>query len=299
MFLDSFFESSASQYPDAIAIEDGNRLYKYREVDRITNRLAAFLQHTYGIKPEEKVAILLPRCAEVYIAMISVLKAGGAYIPLDPEAPAHRVNFIMEDSGARVLITADSILRQAGCQLNPFPIFKIDEQLHETDTFPDTQPSGFEKRSPGDLCYIIYTSGTIGNPKGVLIEHRNAVNYICGARQIYPIDSSYRVLQGFSVSFDASVEEIWLPLSAGATLVVGTFEIMRSGDRFASILNKLSIDFLSCAPTLLSMVTEDIPGLKVLIFGGEVCPTDLAHRWCKNGRIVYNTYGPTEATVIA
>ena len=90
-----------------------------------------------------------------------------------------------------------------------------------------------------------------------------------------------------------------MPFSAGATLVIGTFEIMRSGDRFASILNKLNITFLSCAPTLLSMVKEDIPKLKILIFGGEVCTKDIAVRWCKPHRLVFNTYGPTEAAVIA
>ena len=156
-----------------------------------------------------------------------------------------------------------------------------------------------ENRTPNDLCYIIYTSGTTGRPKGVMLEHRNVVNYIRGAQNIYPIDQSDRALQGFSVSFDASVEEIWVPLSVGATIVVGGFEVMRSGDQFSNWMNKLKITFLSCAPTLLSMVKEDIPGLKILIFGGEVCSTDLAKRWCKPGRLVYNTYGPTEAAVIA
>jgi thioesterase domain-containing protein/acyl carrier protein len=132
-----------------------------------------------------------------------------------------------------------------------------------------------------------------------MLEHRNVTNYIQSAQTIYPIDSTFRALQGFSVSFDASVEEIWLPFSVGATIVVGTFELMRSGDRFAVQVNQLGISFLSCTPTLLSMVDEDIPSVKILIFGGEVCSTDLGHRWCKPGRLVYNTYGPTEASVIA
>jgi len=177
-------------------------------------------------------------------------------------------------------------------------LFDLDQLTSLLNSFPDTKPE-IRNRSDNDLCYIIYTSGTTGNPKGVLLEHRNAVNYIEGAREIYPVDSSTRALQGFSVSFDASVEEIWVPFSIGGTLVTGTFDIMRSGDQFAAHLNRLNINFLSCAPTLLSMVREDIPGLKILIFGGEVCSTDLAHRWCKPGRIVFNTYGPTEATVIA
>ena len=297
MFLESFFESSLFLYPCSIAIEQGDTIYTYVEVDKAANKLAHLLK-SKGIGPEDKVVILLPRMALVPIAMLAVLKSGAAYIPLDPEIPAERVNFIMQDAGAKLLITSDTILDRIGAQLNSHPIFNIDKQLSETDAFPDTKPEVLN-RSANDLCYIIYTSGTTGQPKGVLLEHRNVANYISAAKKIYPIDDTDRALQGFSVSFDASVEEIWVPLSVGATLVIGTFEIMRSGDRFASILNSLDITFLSCAPTLLSMVKEDIPGLKILIFGGEVCSKDIATRWCKQDRVVFNTYGPTEATVIA
>jgi non-ribosomal peptide synthetase-like protein len=296
-FLDQFFEGSVALYPGAIAIEQGQTKYTYSEVEHVANKLAHYLR-AKGIAPEEKVVVLLPRCAQVPIAMLGILKAGGAYIPLDPEIPADRVNFIMEDSGAKLLITSDSILERISSKLDQHPIFNIDHQIDELDSYPDTKPDP-TNRSANDLCYIIYTSGTTGKPKGVLLEHRNVVNYICGAQLIYPINHTDRALQGFSVSFDASVEEIWVPLSVGASIVIGTFEIMRSGDRFASILNNLNITFLSCAPTLLSMVSEDIPGLKILIFGGEVCSQDIANRWCKAGRFVFNTYGPTEAAVIA
>jgi len=297
MFLDSFFENSVDRFPDAIAIEQGATQYTYLEAEQTANRLAHLLRHN-GIGPEEKVVILLPRYAEVPIMMLGVLKAGGAYIPLDPEIPAERVNFIMQDSGAKLIITSDQILERMGAQLDHHPLFNIDTQFEELNDYPDTRPAGFE-RSDKDLCYIIYTSGTTGKPKGVLLEHGNVTNYIRGAQQIYPIAKNDRALQGFSVSFDASVEEIWLPFSVGATIVTGTFEIMRSGDQFAGIIHRLGITFLSCTPTLLSMVKEDIPSLKILIFGGEVCTKDIANRWCKPGRLVFNTYGPTEAAVIA
>jgi len=297
MYLDQYFEQSVSRYPDTIALEQGEKKFTYAEVEAKANKLAHYLIKA-GIGPEDKVVILLPRCAEVIIVMLGVLKAGGAYIPLDPEIPAERVNFIMEDSGAKLLVSADEILIRMGSQMKSFPIFNVNVQLHDLDKYSFRKPVT-ENRTPNDLCYIIYTSGTTGRPKGVMLEHRNVVNYIRSAQNIYPIDSSFRALQGFSVSFDASVEEIWVPLSVGATIVIGTFDIMRSGDQFAAIINKLNISFLSCAPTLLSMVKEDIPDVKILIFGGEVCSTDMARRWCKPGRLVYNTYGPTEATVIA
>ncbi|BEG99262.1 Pls/PosA family non-ribosomal peptide synthetase [Bacteroides sedimenti] len=297
MFLETFFEESVLSYPDAIAIEQGNTRLTYAEADRTANRLAHFLQ-ARGIGVEDKVAILLPRSSHVPIAMLAVLKSGAAYIPLDPEIPAERLNFIMHDAEAKMLITSNEILERLGVQLDHHPIFNIDSHLPELNDYPDNKPTVIN-RTPSDLCYIIYTSGTTGNPKGVLLEHRNVVNYICGAQQIYPLAHSDRALQGFSVSFDASVEEIWVTFSVGATLVIGTFEIMRSGDQLAAILNQLKITFLSCAPTLLSMVKEDMPDLKILIFGGEVCPRDIAVRWCKPGRLVFNTYGPTETAVIA
>jgi len=297
MLLEKFFEDSVLLYPNKIAIEQGETKYTYPEVEKIANKLAHFLI-TKGIGPEEKVVILLPRCAQVPLVMLGVLKAGAAYIPLDPEIPADRLNFIMEDANAKLLITADEILERIGLQLNRPSIFNIDKQLIELDNYTGTKPIGIN-RTASDLCYIIYTSGTTGNPKGVLLEHKNVVNYINSAKTIYPIKQTDRALQGFSVSFDASIEEIWVPFSAGATLVIGTFDIMRSGDRFASILNNLNITFLSCAPTLLSVVKEDIPDLKILIFGGEVCSKEIATRWCKPDRLVFNTYGPTEAAVIA
>jgi len=295
MFLDQCFEATATGYPNVIAIEQGEMSYTYSQVEKLANRLAHYLvQH--GVQPEEKVVILMPRCAEVPIAMLAVLKAGGAYIPLDPEIPSDRVNFIMEDSGAKLIITADLILERISDQISHHLLFNFDHPALQD--FSENKPD-VPNRSENDLSYIIYTSGTTGKPKGVLLEHRNVINYIQGAQLIYPIDHTYRVLQGFSVSFDASVEEIWVPFAVGATIVIGTFEIMRSGDKLASILNDLRITFLSCTPTLLSMVKEDIPGLKILIFGGEVCTADVAKRWCKPDRIVYNTYGPTEAAVIA
>jgi amino acid adenylation domain-containing protein len=297
MFLEGFFESSVQKYPNNIAIENGNKRYTYIEAEQAANRLANYLR-SLSVGPEDKVTILMPRCAEVTIAMLGVLKAGAAYIPLDPEIPADRVNFIMEDASAKLLITSDEILERIGGQLSAFPIFNFDKQAEELKNFSDDKPQ-VEGRSDDNLCYMIYTSGTTGKPKGVLLMHKNAVTYVNGAQKIYPILPTDRALQGFSVSFDASVEEIWVPLSVGATLVVGTFDIMRSGDRFSSILQGLGITFLSCAPTLLSMVKDDIPSLRILIFGGEVCPLSIVNRWCKEGRMVYNTYGPTEATVIA
>ncbi|MFZ4399565.1 MAG: Pls/PosA family non-ribosomal peptide synthetase [Bacteroidales bacterium] len=295
--LHELFEQSVDSFPENIAIEDNSVKLSYAEVESQSNKLAHYLVEA-GVGPEQKVAIMLPRIAYVYIAMLGILKAGGSYIPIDPEIPGERVDFIMEDSSSLLLISSNEILERIGSQLKDRKVFNSNKDKFHLETLPNTRIKNITETTT-NLCYIIYTSGTSGKPKGVLLEHRNVVTYVLSAQQIYPITHNDRALQGFSVSFDASVEEIWVPFSVGATVVIGTFDIMRSGDRFSNILQKLNISFLSCAPTLLSMVEEDIPSLKILIFGGEVCPPDLAHRWCKEGRMVYNTYGPTEAAVIA
>ncbi|HEY5507331.1 MAG TPA: AMP-binding protein, partial [Paludibacter sp.] len=168
LLLDTYFEDSAQKYPNSVAFENDKSKMTYSEVDKLSNQLAHFLREK-GIAPEEKAVILLPRCGQIYIGMLGVLKAGGAYIPLDAEIPADRVNFIMQDSGAKLIITSDEILERIGSQLENHLIFNIDHQLAELTNFPTEKPQ-VNNRTSKDLCYIIYTSGTSGMPKGVLLE---------------------------------------------------------------------------------------------------------------------------------
>ena len=153
--------------------------------------------------------------------------------------------------------------------------------------------------TPEDLCYIIYTSGSTGQPKGVQIEHRSACHLVRCEGQIFQVRPEDRVYQGFSIAFDASVEEVWLAFFAGATLVVGNDEMVHAGAGLSRMLADAGVTVLSCVPTLLSMMDEDVPSVRLLILGGEQCPPDLVKRWWRPGRRVVNTYGPTEATVIA
>ena len=139
MLLDQYFEQSAKNHPNSVAIEHGDIRFTYAKADLTANRLAHFLRGK-GVGIEDKVVILFPRRAEVTVSMIGVLKAGAAYIPLDPEIPAERVNFIMEDSAAKLLITSDEILERIGNQLQPFPVFNIDKQLDQLTEFSSDKP---------------------------------------------------------------------------------------------------------------------------------------------------------------
>ena len=152
---------------------------------------------------------------------------------------------------------------------------------------------------PRDLCYIIYTSGSTGRPKGVMIEHRSACHLVCAEGRIYGARPEDRVYQGASLAFDLSVEEVWLAFHAGATLVAATPEMAHAGPDLSQFLTDCGVTVLSCVPTLLSMLGEDVPAVRLLIFGGERCPDWLVERWARPGRQMFNTYGPTEATVIA
>jgi len=232
----------------------------------------------------------------MYPAMLAILKAGAAYVPLDPEYPAERVGFILHDSRAGLLLTSSELpAKAAGFEGKVVLLDKIQNELSAVSA----EPADVSEVRGDELAYIIYTSGTTGRPKGVQIEHRSIVHLVETERELLKVQPEDRVFQGFSVAFDASLEEIWLAFSAGATLVTGTSEMLRSGGELSQCLSAAGVTVLSCVPTLLSMLEQDIPGLRLLILGGEVCPPELVKRWAKPGRRIVNTYGPTEATVVA
>jgi amino acid adenylation domain-containing protein len=294
--LHEFFEDSADRSPDAVAVVCGERSWSYRALEERANRLARLLRRR-GVGRGDLVALLLPRDDRVYAAMLGVLKAGAAYVPVDPDYPAERIGFILQDSRAKVLVAAPE-LEPLGRGAPDVVLLDRGEAGLAAET-AQRLPRSETGVGPDDLCYVIYTSGTTGRPKGVLIEHRSAVSLVRAESDLYGVRSDDRILQLASVAFDASVEEIWLAFSHGATLVAAGPELRRGGPGFSAALSRLGITVLSCVPTFLSMVEGDIPTVRILILGGESCPKDLAGRWHRSGRTIFNTYGPTEATVIA
>jgi non-ribosomal peptide synthetase-like protein len=294
--LHELFESTAERCPGRTAVQCGHSRLTYAELDAFANRLAHAL-HARGVGCEDRVGIFLPRSENVYVAMLAILKAGAAYVPLDPETPPERVRFILQDSGAKCLITLSGM---ANALDGAPPVLRLDVDRDEIADQPSTRLTrGQTGASRDNLCYVIYTSGTTGQPKGVLIEHRNVTHLVRAESQLYGIVPEDRVFQFSSVAFDASVEEIWMAFFHGATLVVGTPEIIHSGSEFSLHLERLGVTVLSCVPTFLLMLDRDIATVRLLILGGEVCPPGLADRWQRPGRITWNTYGPTETTVIA
>ncbi len=304
--LHQLFETQADRCPSAPAIDNSlgamqrecGGISTYGEVEAKSNQLAHYLLRR-GAICGARVGLLIPRSPELYIAILAILKAGGAYVPLDPEYPADRIAYILSDCGIETILTIEDLAWEKA--IGVVNVICVDTQAGEialeSTTRLDRHLVDTTKR---DLSYVIYTSGSTGRPKGVEIEHRSSTNYIQVVNEsVYQIQPDDRVYQGFSIAFDASVEEVWCTFAAGATLVVGSVEQTRSGADLALFLTTGRVTVLSCVPTLLAMMEVEVPTIRLLILGGEQCPQELVARWCNPQRRVLNTYGPTEATVVS
>ncbi|MGC4749210.1 amino acid adenylation domain-containing protein [Micromonospora sp. DT201] len=263
-------EAWVVETPDALAVD---RL-TYRELNTRANRLAHYLIGR-GIGPEALVALRLPRSAEQVVACLAVLKAGGAYLPIDPAYPAERIAFMLAD--ARPAVVLDG------------PV--------DTSAFPATDP-GVEVR-PDHPAYVIYTSGSTGWPKGVVVAHRGLAALAAAQREHFAVTPDSRVLQFASPSFDAAVSEWAMTLCAGAHLVVGTKDDLMPGEALRRTVAEHAVTHVTLPPAVLAV--QEPAGFETvttLISAGEALPADVAERW-RPGRRLINAYGPTEATVCA
>lgn len=296
--LHEFFERQAEQRPFQPALECGRETFTYQDLNARANRLAHHLGQV-GVVPGSLVGVCLGRTPRLFVALLAVLKAGAGYVPLDPKFPPERIRYILADASVEVFLTEQSALETVG-GVDVRRIVSIDAEAARISIQPISQPS-LDPSTLGlrELCYVIYTSGTTGRPKGVMIEHRSAANFVRAVRQVYRLEHTDRVYQGFSFAFDASIEEMWSAWSVGATLVPGSDEIVRSPADLARFLNEKRVTFFSTVPTLLAMIECELPTVRLLVVGGEPCPAELVQRWARNGRRMLNTYGPTETTVVA
>jgi len=282
--LHRLFEQRAAAAPAATALLLDGQTLSYGEIESRASRLAAALRRR-GVGPETLVAIALHRSAWLPVAQLAVWKAGGAFLPLDPSYPGERLAFMLADSGARLMVSDDS----------------IDELLaHPADPADPSDPANPSDPPLNALAYVIYTSGSTGTPKGVMIEHRGLANLVRAQSEAFGITPQSRVLQLASASFDASVSEIWTAWTAGATLVMLPEGAVTAD---ASLLRRLDENAVSVAtfpPSLLAALPDaELPALATLVVAGEAANAVLLARWAPGRSRVLNAYGPTEITVCA
>ncbi|MER7706690.1 amino acid adenylation domain-containing protein [Kitasatospora sp. NPDC097605] len=291
--LTALLAATARAHPDRPALESEGRTVDYRELDERANGLARRLR-ALGVGPDDRVAVCLEQSPELAVALVGVLKAGGAYLPLDPEQPPARLAHLVADAGVRVLLT-DTALRER------FPGYEgaallLDGEPAERDPLPLEEVSG-----PDRLAYVIYTSGSTGTPKGVAVQHRQILNYLAGVRERLRIEpgAGYGLLQ--SLSFDFSITMLYLALSTGGRVHLLPRRI--AGAELAARIEELQLDYLKMTPSHLAALGADAPmerllPRRALVLGGEASAWPWAAELAALGRCaVFNHYGPTEATV--
>ncbi|MCC6776752.1 MAG: amino acid adenylation domain-containing protein [Hyphomicrobiales bacterium] len=295
--LDHVFAQAALRFGDSDAVVFETTTVSYRDLERRANQVARYLIEQ-GVAPGDRVGLLFDKCVETYVAMLAVMKANAAYVPLDLGFPNDRIGFILADAGIKTIVSM-SELRERVAALDARHLL-LDAAKAAIDMQPCAPLADGEVGARADqVCYLIYTSGTTGNPKGVVIEHPSICNFVRVAAERYGFGPGDRIFQGMTIAFDFSVEEIWVPLMAGATLVPSPAGVKLLGDELADFLASQEITCLACCPTLLATIETDLPRLRILLVGGEACPHNLVERWYRDGRKILNSYGPTEATVTA
>jgi amino acid adenylation domain-containing protein len=281
------FEAQAAARPHAIAAVDPSERVTYAELNGRANALARRLR-SRGIAREQVVAVLLERSVAQAAALLAVLKAGGACLPLDPAYPAARLRRMLADSGAMLLVSRPELAAevQPAVALEP-P--HVEAPTHEPDLGVAIDPR--------DAAYVMYTSGSSGEPKAVVVEHASIENFVLAEQELLAPGPDARVLALSSPSFDASLSELFLALAGGGQLHAA--QDAAGGRPLAAALRSAAIDTLVVAPSVLATIEpDDAPGVRTVVLGGEPCPAALVRAWAP-GRRVFNSYGPTEATLEA
>lgn len=292
--LHQIISETAAAYPDAIALKFQNKVLTYTELNRQANQLAAILIKD-GVKPKDKVAISLDRSEQLVIALLAIVKAGATYIPLDPIFPINRINYMLEDSAAVMLLTSETY---RGKYVSNAKEIILDDIWASLKKYPITDPDVEVKGE--DLIYILYTSGSTGQPKGVQIKHHNVVNFLYSMQKQPGLTNSDKLLAVTTISFDIAGLELWLPLITGAQIVLADAATVKDGVALLDIIRKEKITVMQATPYTWRIMLEagwsERERVKV-ICGGEALPMDLAQRILEKATSLWNVYGPTETTI--
>ena len=290
-----WIEAQAARTPEAIAVSSPTESISFRALNGRANRLAHRLQDL-GVGPESLVALCTSRSVSMVVGLLAVLKAGAAYVPLDPAYPSERLAFMLEDSGSSIVLTERNL--RGKLPRGEAHVLTLDSEPGDLDIEDDTNPAAATTRD--HLAYVIYTSGSTGKPKGVQVTHGGLANLLQSMRALLGISARDAMLAVTTLSFDIAALEILLPLIVGARVDLVAREIAADGERLIRRVNGPGITFLQATPAtwrlLLDAGWRGKPGL-VMLCGGEALPRALADRLLDKGEVLWNLYGPTETTI--
>ncbi len=303
------FEQRVAADPAAVAAEFEGEQVSYAELNRQANQIARRLR-ALGVGPETLVGVCqqtgLPRLA----GLLGIWKAGGGYVPLDPELPAERLSFMIADTGMVAVLTdtataacvppADGeggLAGAKGGQGGQVTTVCLDDEREQISGLADGNLTGTGS-DRSNVAYVIYTSGSTGEPKGVVVEHRQAINFLQGMVAAWRIGPGSAVLQFAAITFDVSVADMFLALTSGARLVLARPETLHSPPRLAELIRKSEVSFACLPPTVLNLLRgENFPSLRTLLSAGSELSSDLLRAWLRDDLEIYNGYGPTEASM--
>ena len=303
--MHSLFEAQAARTPAATALVFEAERSSYAELNRRANRLAHALR-ARGVGRGALVGIWLERCAEMVVAVLGVLKAGAAYVPLDPAFPQDRIYYMMADAALAAVVTQDRLAEAARGALAP--MLRVDGDAvwiaQQRDTNPVLGDEEGARCAANDLAYVIYTSGSTGRPKGVMLEHRSVVNFLVSMQREPGIGPQDRFVSVTTLSFDIAGLEIHGPLTCGGTVVLASRATALDGQALARLVHEHDATLLQATPATWRLLLESgwrghegaQGGLKMLC-GGEALPRDLAERLLALPGELWNLYGPTETTI--
>ncbi|MBL6449331.1 amino acid adenylation domain-containing protein [Fulvivirga sp. 29W222] len=287
------FKLTATHEPQSIAVIDNDKhTITYQQLDERSDQVAHYLAES-GLKQESVVAVYLEKSIDMIVAILGVIKSGCVYLPLSSKYPKQRIQYILQDSGAVGIISNKKSTKGGG--IDGTKVIILDEMVSPMDT--EVSMLGNAKIRSEQPVYITYTSGSTGQPKGVMVEHGSLSNYISNQIKYYGLENQERILQFSDPTFDASIEQIFIALTSGAALVLLPEEDRLNSLKFKSFLRKNSITHLHTTPSYLKTISPDsYDSLRRVVVGGEICEYDLAKAWSRHCRFI-NKYGPTETTI--
>lgn len=292
--LIQLIEKSVALYPDKKAVHFQHHSETYQSLSEKSDQLASFLIEK-GVQTGDVIGLAADRSAEMLISLIGILKAGAVYVPLDPEYPGERVEFMLDDSSAKILLISRAHQDRYESKAKEFVLEEIWPQLQQYHKAPVIENIG-----PDNLAYILYTSGSTGKPKGVKITHGNLVNFLTSMLHLPGINENDRLLAITTISFDIAGLELYLPLISGAEIFIADHEQAKDGRLLLNLMKEQEITIMQATPSSWQMIIDSGWDKKLnikVLCGGEALPKELAQELLKRSAQLWNMYGPTETTI--